>query len=236
MRILKWDVSLRPAKKQKTEAENKTFSKANYEYQLADLAYKNPAEREKRMQDLGLTGTLLKEFNQDEFFAVKMNDRVYNVHRGSVTQQDWTETNTKLATNELEKTDRFKRSLEKSNQTKEATGLQSVEVGHSLGGSLAEHIALRNGDRSVVFNQGTTPLRNYTKIDRNLHQHFRIQGDGVSSFDPTATVVNPDPKDQFTSALAGMVIENTVPGKFGYAMSWLMKTGLNHTTSNFSGK
>lgn len=216
--------------------DNKTFSAANFEYQLADIAYKKPEERAQHMRERNLAGELLQEFNQDEFFAVRLNDRVYNVHRGSVTQQDWTDTNTSLAANELDRTARFQRSLEKSNQTQAVTGLKSVEVGHSLGGSLAEHIALRNGSESVVFNQGTTFLRDFTKIDRNKNRHYRIQGDGVSSFDPTATTIDALPENYFNSMLAGTVIENTVPGKFGYALSWLVKTGINHTTNNFGGR
>lgn len=212
-----------------------TFERQNYEYQLAKIAYLDPQDRYQALQKEGLAGTLVESLNQDEFFAVEFGDRVYNVHRGSKTSEDWLQTDTELALNRLEQTDRFKRSLEYSNQAERATGKKSVEIGHSLGGTLAEKIALQKGNESVVFNQGTTPLANYSGIDRNKNKHYRVAGDAISQSDPTATVVG-RPSISNATMLQTVLISNVVPGRFQPALPWLFRTATSHTTSAFAGR
>ena len=200
------------------------------ELELADLAYKSPTERIAAVAKLG--GTIVPGFNDDEFMAVKINGKLYNVHRGSKTMEDWTQTDMALAVGELHRTDRYRRSLRKSLDARESTGMHSIEVGHSLGGTLAEKIALHTGDESTVFNQGTSPLENYHGRDRRRHRHFRMEGDGVSGFDPTATVL----RNRSTSGrVAAMLLSRpNLPGIGSIATPSLVQTGLNHSLSSFA--
>ena len=135
--------------------------------------------------------TISPYFNDEEFISVFDKDNLYNVHRGSVNARD-AETDVQLAVNKLQDTARFKASERKSvlSASKHGIGKKVTELGHSLGGTLAEDIASKYGHHSVAFNMGTTPLRSYDSVDRSKHKHFRIKGDFVSSFDRgTGTVV-----------------------------------------------
>lgn len=207
------------------------FSLADFEYQLASAAYASPEQRQQRLHEKGYDVTFLDAFNNDEFYAVVAHHKVYNVHRGSVTTEDWLDSDKHIALDKLEKSDRYRRALLNSLGAREATELQSVEVGHSLGGTLAERIALHTGQRSVVFNQGTTPLANYHGIDRQLHQHFRVSGDGVSKFDPTATVVG----NQTHTTIQDVVIQTVLPPGVNRIVPWLVGTAQHHGTSEFGG-
>lgn len=166
---------------------------------LAQLAYKSPAERKEllRKSNYGLELELDEHLNFDEFATVisKSGSMMYNVHRGTVNKDD-VGTDLALAANRLEETDRFRRSLNWSNAAltkyKDRT---SMEVGHSLGGTLAQDIAIRNGTYSMSFNMGTTPLRDYSGINRERFRHYRMTDDFVSQFDQTAngSISKPNP-------------------------------------------
>ena len=125
---------------------------------------------------------LLTEYNDPEFMTVldPVNKKKYNVHRGTVNQDDLL-TDSKLAANQFHDTDRMKRSTAKSQAVNEKySQFETIETGHSLGGALAEEIALRNQSKSVVFNRGSTPLASYDHIDRDKHIHYRTDDDLVS--------------------------------------------------------
>lgn len=165
---------------------------------LANLSYKPKEERAQRLQSSqwGDKYQISSEFNDDEFVSVVGSDVLYNVHRGSVNRQD-AATDVQLALNQLESTDRYKASYAKSQAATQVHGTNKtvIEVGHSLGGTLAETIAKQNHTKSVAFNMGTTPLKDYKGTDRQQHQHYRIKGDLVSSFDNSTGVSVMKPKE-----------------------------------------
>lgn len=172
---------------------------------LADLAYKDPNERQSHL-DRSVYKDHVKlhsGFNRDEFFSAEdsKGQKHYNVHRGSHTKEDWLTSDVELAQNNLKDTGRFRRASRMSFNASDryASGKFSdgkkkevVEVGHSLGGALAEHIALDQKRSSVVFNQGTTPLRDYKEIDRSKHVHVRTKEDAVSAFDNNDQTISVD--------------------------------------------
>ena len=160
---------------------------------LADLAYKAPTER---------TGVIAKSkwkhqlylsphFNTDEFASISTKDTLYNLHRGTTNIKD-VGTDASLALGQLQETDRFKVSDRMSQWSKfrHGQGKKVVEVGHSLGGTLAEEIAQKHHHESVAINMGTTPLKSYSGVDRTKHKHLRVKGDFVSAFDSTAQSVD----------------------------------------------
>lgn len=172
---------------------------------LAELAYKKQDERQSY-----LNRSIYKNYIQihagtsrDEFFSAEdvQGKKHFNVHRGSKTQDDWINTNTELARNNIPETARFKRSSRMSfhASSRYASGRfsdgkkkQVVEVGHSLGGTLAEQIAMSQNHKSVVFNQGTTPFRDYADVDRSKHIHVRNKEDAVSMFDNNEKTIHVD--------------------------------------------
>jgi hypothetical protein len=161
---------------------------------LANLVY-NPDKDARRSileaSPWGNTYSISEFLNLDDFMGVIGPDTLYNVHRGTANSLD-VGTDVSLAVNDLQHSIRFKRS-EKASQWSvfhhghnKITGKdrQVVEVGHSLGGTLAETIAMKHeGRRSSAFNMGTTPLVKYDSIDRTKYKHTRVKGDAVSAFD-----------------------------------------------------
>jgi hypothetical protein len=205
------------------------------EYHLAKIAYEKPAERASKLQQLGISGSLVEGSNKDEFYAFKHGDKLWNVHRGSVTKEDWMQTDSALAVGQLQDSDRYHRAVKDSAQAEQATGMKGVEVGHSLGGTLGETIAHTQGKESVVFNQGTSPLTDYSKFDRNKNVHYRVEGDSVSQFDSTAhKIVNQSSGFKNTELLQDIVLDS-VPfgGLFGLLFREGAKVGMNHGLGNF---
>lgn len=194
------------------------------ELEFAKAAYLSPDERVQQFQ--GSDYQIQNDFNTDEFYSVIHNGTLYNVHRGSSTKEDWTQTDVQLALGDLPDSDRFKRSKALSAAATRKFGLPTVEVGHSLGGSLAERIALEHGTESTVFNQGTSPLLSYGHINRRRNRHFRMSGDAISQFDPTATVL----QNNSTGATLGKLATNL----FLPSASPLVGTYQNHTLSAFN--
>lgn len=162
----------------------------SFELWLAQLAYQTPDERIKQLETSPYASQFMidDQFNNDEFFSIVSLDTsqdpaLYNVHRGTKVYED-IGTDILLAANRLHETDRY-RSAENASlgaQRKWNTG-NVTEVGHSLGGTLAQDLAIAHGNKSVSYNMGTTPLRNYSGIDREKHAHHVIHGDFVSQFD-----------------------------------------------------
>lgn len=163
---------------------------------LADLAYKKKGDRQSYL-DQSIYKDQIKIHqgtSHADFFSAEdvLGEKHFNVHRGSKTQEDWLYTNTLLARNFLSDSSRFKRASQMSlhdadryasSKTNDGLKKQVVEIGHSMGGTLAEQIAIQHNHQSVVFNQGTTPFRDYTNIDRSKHAHVRNKEDIVSMFD-----------------------------------------------------
>jgi hypothetical protein len=154
------------------------------EFKLAKISYQPPEERFGELEKAGLLGGQIV-LNKDEFMSYVYEGKLYNVHRGSKVLEDWTPTDLNLALDTLETTDRFQRAVRDSTESQQLTGMKSIEVGHSLGGALAQRIAVAQNNESVVFNQGTTPLRQQ-KVDTSRHVHYHNEGDLISAFDPQA--------------------------------------------------
>lgn len=159
---------------------------------LVNLAYTAPAQRRQKIQESKWSQdlTLHDEFNKEHFAAVTHESQktLFNLHRGTAAKED-VYTDAQLAINQLQESDRFKNSERHStlSTSKLGAGKKVVEMGHSLGGALAEEIAQKHDRPSVALNMGTTPLKNYGKVDRTKHRHHRIGGDPISAFDPTAS-------------------------------------------------
>lgn len=217
---------------------------------LSEVSYTTPEQRQEKINQSVYKDRLEVHsgYNRDEFFSVrdKSTKTHYNVHRGSTTQEDWLVSDKELALNKLEDTARFRRASRMSfNATdRYASGKfgdkadRVVEVGHSLGGALAEHIALKQGHESVVFNQGTTPLRDYREIDRNKHVHHRAEHDVVSSFDNnTGTLVTADKNKgnpifqsiQLGADLAGSPLQSSLAGAVFNISGSLLKAATSHS-------
>lgn len=159
---------------------------------LVNLAYTAPDQRQKSISESKWSKdlTLHSDFNKEHFAAVthESEKTLFNLHRGTAAKDDLY-TDTRLAVNQLQQTNRFKNSERHSVMSayKLGPGKKIVEMGHSLGGALAEEIAQKYDRPSVALNMGTTPLKSYGKVDRTKHRHHRIGGDPISAFDPTAS-------------------------------------------------
>jgi hypothetical protein len=149
---------------------------------LSNLIYHEPQKRRHVLNQSNYKHLFLTEFNDAEFASLidPVSKTKYNIHRGTVNTDDLL-TDSTIVTNTFETSDRFKRSLEKSQQSNARYNqYNTIETGHSLGGALAEDIAYKNNTQSVVFNRGSSPLSNYDHIDREKHIHYRTDDDLVS--------------------------------------------------------
>lgn len=200
-----------------------------FEHELAKQSYKTPLERKQYFEQQHPGVELVEAFNLDDFYSVIRDGTLYNVHRGSTTKKDWTQSDVQLAMNELESSDRLLTSKELSRTAIDRYGLPTVEVGHSLGGTLAEKIAVAHGTRSVAFNMGTTPLDNYQQVDRQKHIHFRMEGDSISQFDPTATTLHAIPQPGLNASFLLPLFQPTLPTLLQTAVG----TYVQHTLSAF---
>lgn len=167
--------------------ENDTIP--DHEIKLSKLAY-TPALLRKQalLSDPELAHfQLLPEYNDDEFFSVynPQDGYVYNVHRGSATLHDFGVTDVELALGRFEQTKRYKNSFAKSAYMKERYGNvhRMKELGHSLGGTLADEIGFRLHHESAAFNPGTSPFWKPAKKDRSINKVYRTHVDPVSGYD-----------------------------------------------------
>lgn len=189
---------------------------------LLGMSYKKPKEREEEIKKSKWSKHLkLSHFNNDEFFALNAGKNLFNVHRGSSNLEDFALTDVALAFNNLENTDRYKRSALWSQEATDqyGQGQRVIHVGHSLGGTLAEKISTEQGTESDAYNQGTSPFSEYGGIDRSKHRSTRIEGDAVSASDKSS---------QGVETLAPKW-DGTVMGAFGGADRGMLgvHTGLN---------
>lgn len=170
---------------------------------LAQASYQQPEKRHTWLSEkLGTNyGQIVK--NTPEFFTMVTPNELFNVHRGSVTYEDWASTDVGLAVGNLESTDRYKRALRNSMDavSQFGNGRNTTEIGHSLGGSLAETIGQQTNHESTVFNQGTTTFKDYTKVNRKRHRHYRIENDIVSQFDTNTETTHLKPRKKMPRLL-----------------------------------
>lgn len=154
---------------------------------LATIAYETPQQRAHLIEQKGYAQDYFLGENTDDFFSLiekSATGTMYNVHRGTSNTSD-IETDSQLAFGNLTQTSRYKRSKAHSERMMVmfGQGRNVKEVGHSLGGSLAEEISVSMGTESVAYNMGTTPFKDYSSTDRTRHKHIRNQGDVISAFD-----------------------------------------------------
>jgi hypothetical protein len=165
---------------------------------FASLAYQTPEQRFASINEMNTspnaaslsTWVIDPYFNTDEAFAMvdSRGGQVIVSHRGTAGLSD-VQTDIALALGSLERTDRYKRALAFSQDVSEAyAGYSILEVGHSLGGTLADSISRRLGHQSSVYNQGSSPFHTAPPPDAN-HKRYRTSEDFISSFAPsTATL------------------------------------------------
>lgn len=158
---------------------------------FSSLAYDTPENRQQSLdQSASLNHYVIDPyFNEAEHFAA------YNVedgsiiigHRGTASLSD-VQTDIGLAFGSLESTDRYQRSFDFSRRVHEKYSSNSItQVGHSLGGTLADSISRRMDDQSVVFNRGSSPFEAHKPVNAK-HQHHRTSEDFISSFGQASSV------------------------------------------------
>lgn len=216
---------------------------------LSNLSYKNPKERQQFLQNSKYKNDLFidGDNNHDNFVSVHStkDNKVYNAHRGTSNAQDVL-TDAYLAGGQLHSSDRYKRSSELSKNVYNRFGGSKdiVEVGHSLGGTLADQISREHGGRSVAFNMGATPLASYGKDVSDQHQHIRTDNDPVSHFSSGATQTVEHKDAGFEQKIApvtqGFTNATGLTGSSGLGLAW--KAGLSlasafkgHGLDNFDG-
>lgn len=220
--------------------QNEEQDEANF---ISNLAYQAPKERQsfldksKFMNDFFIDA----DANHKHHVSVhsKRDHKIYIGHRGTVNAKDVL-TDAYLASGRLASTDRYKESSQLSKNVHEQYNKTKdiVEVGHSLGGTLADQIARQHGGRSIAFNMGATPLSHYGKNVSEQHQHIRTDNDPVSHFSSGATKTIKHPKRKLERTIDAL--EKTMPS--GPVTKWKGTLGiraasalLGHSLSNFSG-
>lgn len=157
---------------------------------LSSLSYQDPSQRKALLESsaFGSDYSINEAFNSDEFVSVHSRDgqHVYNAHRGSANMDDFT-TDLQLAVGGITSTKRHRRSRQWSHEVRQHHGnhVEYTEVGHSLGGTLADDISRQYGDKSIVFNMGTSPLHKDHEGSEE-HKQLRIGNDIVSSFNASS--------------------------------------------------
>ena len=165
----------------KTAAGDPNFSLAF----VTEVSYKELEFAGTMMSDYGYA--LDKELSTIEtkvFYNKELEDLII-MYRGSQTKEDWTVTDTALASGNLKKTSRYKRSdrLTKRARKKYSNARRVTLFGHSLGGALASELGnyKKSRDNVVTYNKGVG-VKNfslYTKSNPN-EVAYRIGGDIVS--------------------------------------------------------
>ncbi len=203
---------------------------------LANLSYTDPKDRKGKIESSQWKSDL--EFHEDtnkEHFASvthTSSNTLYNLHRGTASKDDVL-TDVQLGLNNLHNTVRFKSSdrMSTMSQYKYGKGKTIIEVGHSLGGALAEEIGQKYNRKSIALNMGTTPLKDYSKVDRVKHRHHRTSGDPISSFDPYATHRTSTHKKPAVSVHEKLWGKRSVAGSHWNKLKESMQS---HTLASFS--
>lgn len=151
---------------------------------LSDLAYQPPIRRRHFLNNSKYKDFQLTNYNDNEYAVIldrKMN-KVYHIHRGSVNKDD-VKTDYHLALGNLKNTERYNTTVGKVNQSTQLfSRYDHIHVGHSLGGTLAQEIAIEKNHKSITFNRGSSPLEIKRELDKDKHVHFRDENDIVSKF------------------------------------------------------
>ncbi len=165
----------------KTAAGDPNFSLAF----ATEVSYEELDSAATMMSDYGYV--LDKELSTIEtkvFYSKELSDLII-MYRGSQTKEDWLVTDTALASGNLKKTSRYKRSdrLTKKARTKYSSAKRVTLFGHSLGGALASQLGnyKKSRDNVVTYNKGVgvKNLSLFTKSNPN-EVAYRIGGDIVS--------------------------------------------------------
>jgi hypothetical protein len=158
---------------------------------FANLAYTDPSDREAQLKNaFEEQFDLDHDYSTDEtFVAVERGGlhRVFIGHRGTANLED-VGTDFQLAFGNLRGSDRFRRAEALAQQAaNDYADADIIQVGHSLGGTLADQISRDLGHRSITFNQGSSPFQ-HSEVSQE-HQHIRTENDPVSQFnDSTVTI------------------------------------------------
>ena len=180
---------------------------------LSELAYESPEKRREKLAQHYSHLHIADGFNDDEHFSVVGDKELYNVHRGSTTKKDWLVTDPAILFDNLKSTDRYHDSAAKSNAANEiyGQGKARYEVGHSLGGTLAQEISQENGNKSLAYNPGTSPFKTYAAVDKTQHQTFRNSHDLISLFNPNTEATSTQ-RASYGNATVDKMIEKGLSG------------------------
>ena len=128
---------------------------------LAELAYETSHDRRREVADrLGYTYD--KGFSTDEaqVYLHRAGGRPVIAFRGTVpTRLDDLRADADVLKGSYDHR-RFREGREKARAVRGAYGQVPVLVGHSLGGTIADHVARNEGMDAVVFNPGVSPVNN----------------------------------------------------------------------------
>lgn len=161
---------------------------------LANATYLTPNERKVALTNKGYN----VDTNDDEYYAAVKDGKVYHGHRGTSNSDDfWTDV--RLAEGSLHDSDRYKRSdLKAREMTRKYSNHQHVHLGHSLGGTLADHISRQyENHQSVAFNLGTSPFQRQEAFS-SQHQSHRVDDDLVSSFTGNQSTTSKNKQSKIT--------------------------------------
>jgi hypothetical protein len=218
---------------------------------LSNLSYQPPNQRQRYIDESKYSNHFFIDpaNNHDTFVSVRAADnKIYNAHRGTSNSADVL-TDAYLAAGKLQDTSRYKESSARSKAIYSQYGDQHdiVEVGHSLGGTLADQISREHGGQSVSLNMGASPFASYGKDVSDDHQHIRTDNDLVSHFSSDATqTIQHDrtPFQQAVESTPGKLITAAAEVAAGPAVGIvkIAEAGYNaassffgHSLSNFTG-
>lgn len=195
---------------------------------LSEYAYEPTLAKEEMFRN--------QQFNvnyiDDEFMSVSQGDYLYNVHRGTSNVDDLM-TDISLAIGGLENTDRYDRSFRKSYKFARefGEGKRIVEVGHSLGGTIAETIAQKLNHESRSFNPGVG-LGESDFVSDNRHKRFRMRNDAVSMLGKSDAIHHTSGKKRHRNPrMEKLESINSLPIK----LAKLFKQSVSaHTITNFN--
>lgn len=151
---------------------------------LSNLVYQNPIKRRLFLNNSKYKHFMLTEFNDSEYAVVldSYNNKAYHLHRGTVNKDD-IKTDFHLSIGNFKNTERYNNTKSKVNKSSIIFhNFEHFHVGHSLGGTLAQEIAIEKKHNSISINRGSSPLEKSVNLDKNKHVHFRDENDLVSKF------------------------------------------------------
>lgn len=151
---------------------------------LSNFAYIEPIKRRFYLDNSKYKYLKLTNFNDNEYAAIldTSNKIMYHTHRGTVNSND-VKTDFQLALNNLHNTDRYNRTKNKVQKSMQLfSDYSHTHIGHSLGGSIAQKLAVLYNHSSISINRGSTPFEEKQILNSQQHIHFRDSNDFVSKF------------------------------------------------------